>query len=262
LRLKLDWSVSVRLSCDDTMKISIIVPVYNEADTIARLLKRVVAVKLENADREIIVVNDGSTDQTAEVLERISGEWPGLVTVVTHQENRGKGAAIRTALEHVTGDIVITQDADLEYRPEEYPQLLARFEDASVQVVYGSRNLRKNPRSSWTFYWGGRLVSWVANLLYGSKLTDEATGYKLMRADLLRSLDLQSEGFEFCPEVTSKLLRRNIEIHEVPISYEPRGLDEGKKIGWRDGLAAIWTLVKYPFTRDVEGAINHPERAE
>lgn len=244
------------------MKVSIIVPVYNEADTIARLLRRVVAVELENADREIIVVNDGSTDQTAEVLKRISGEWPELVTVVTHQENRGKGAAIRTALEHVTGDIVITQDADLEYRPEEYPQLLARFEDASVQVVYGSRNLRKNPRSSWTFYWGGRLVSWVANLLYGSDLTDEATGYKLVRADLLRSLDLQSEGFEFCPEVTSKLLRRNIEIHEVPISYEPRGLDEGKKIGWRDGLAAIWTLVKYRFAPGAEGAINHPERAE
>jgi len=225
----------------------VIVPVYNEADTIARLIARVLAVELNGIEREVIVVNDGSTDGTRSLLEEIGRATPDSVKIYHHRQNRGKGAAVRTALDHVTGDVVITQDADLEYDPEEYPRLLAVFDDPSVQAVYGSRNLRKNPRSSWSFYWGGRLVSWVANLLYGSHLTDEATGYKLVRADLLRSLDLESEGFDFCPEVTGKLLRRGIEIHEVPISYHPRGLDEGKKIGWRDGLAAICTLVKHRF---------------
>jgi glycosyltransferase involved in cell wall biosynthesis len=244
------------------MRLSIIVPVYNEAQTVARLIERVLAVELEDVEREIIVVNDGSTDRSHDVLERIAAEQGDLVKVHHHERNRGKGAAIRTALEHVTGDIVITQDADLEYDPEDYPRLLALFEDPAVQVVYGSRNLRRNPRSSWTFYWGGRLVSWVANLLYGSDLTDEATGYKLLRTDLLRSLNLQSDGFEFCPEVTSKLLKRDIEIHEIPISYQPRGLEEGKKINWRDGLEAIWTLIKHRFTPDSAEPISDPARDE
>ena len=246
----------------DKMKLSIIVPVYNEARTVARLIERVLAVDLDGVEREVIVVNDGSTDRTHDVLEHIASQRPGLIKVYHHEQNRGKGAAIRTALEHVTGDIVITQDADLEYDPEDYPRLLALFEDPSVQVVYGSRNLRDNPRSSWTFYWGGRLVSWFANLLYGSDLTDEATGYKLFRTELLRSLDLQSDGFEFCPEVTGKLLRHDIEIHEIPISYQPRGIEEGKKINWRDGLEAIWTLVKHRLSRDVAGPLSDPARDE
>ncbi len=246
----------------DKMKLSVIVPVYNEARTVARLIERVLAVDLGDTEREIIVVNDGSTDRSHDVLEYIAAERPDLIKVYHHEQNQGKGAAIRTALEHVSGDIVITQDADLEYDPEDYPRLLALFEDPSVRVVYGSRNLRDNPRSSWTFYWGGRLVSWFANLLYGSDLTDEATGYKLFRTELLRSLDLQSDGFEFCPEVTSKLLRHDIEIHEIPISYQPRGLEEGKKINWRDGLEAIWTLVKHRFSRDVAGSVSDPGRDE
>jgi glycosyltransferase involved in cell wall biosynthesis len=234
----------------DVKRVSVIVPVYNEADTVVQAIERVLTVELEGFEREIIVVDDGSTDGTYEVLERMDGQWPDLVRVEHHEENRGKGAAIRTALAHVTGEIVITQDADLEYDPKEYPKLLASFEDPAVQVVYGSRNLRDNPRSSWSFYWGGRLVSWITNLLYGSVLTDEATGYKLLRTDLLRSLDLQADGFEFCPEVTGKVLKRGIKIHEVPISYQPRSADEGKKIGWRDGLQAIWTLLKYRFRPD------------
>lgn len=226
-------------------KLSIVIPVYNEAATVAHVIERVMAVELGGIEREIIVVNDGSTDRTEEVLAEVAGRWPERVKVIHHEKNQGKGAAIRTALEHVTGDIFITQDADLEYDPEEYPKLLALFEDPRVQVVYGSRNLRENPRSYWRFYWGGRLVSWVTNLLYGSDLTDEATGYKLLRTDLLRSLELQANGFAFCPEVTGKLLRQDIEIHEVPISYRPRGLDEGKKINWRDGLEAVWVLLKH-----------------
>ncbi len=242
------------------MKLSIIIPVYNEAQTVAQLIERVLAVELRDVEREILVVNDGSTDQSRDVLERIAARRPDLVQVYHHRRNQGKGAAIRTALEHVTGDIVITQDADLEYAPEEYPKLLALFEDPAVQVVYGSRNLRNNPRSSWAFYWGGRLVSWVANLLYGSALTDEATGYKLLRTDLLRSLDLQSDGFGFCPEVTSKLLKRDVEIHEIPISYQPRGLEEGKKISWKDGLKAIWTLVRHRFAPAPGARCRRPDQ--
>lgn len=227
------------------MKISVIIPVYNEAATITQVVEQVLEVELDTVEKEIIVVNDGSTDGTDAVLTALVTRWPNPPKIVHHERNRGKGAAIRTALEHVTGDVVITQDADLEYTPQEYPRLLAPFEDPAVQVVYGSRNLHRNPRSSWSFYWGGRLLSWVANLLYGSHITDEATGYKAFRADLLRDLDLQSNGFEFCPEVTSKILRRGIRIHEVPISYQPRSFAEGKKINWYDGLRAIWTLLKY-----------------
>lgn len=234
-------------------KVSVVIPVYNEAATVAQVVDRVAAVQLQGLEREIIVVDDGSTDATVEALRSVTQRWSGLVSAVRHDENRGKGAAIRTALKHVTGDVVITQDADLEYDPSEYPKLLALFEDPAVLVVYGSRNLRKNPRSSWRFYWGGRLVSWVANVLYGSDLTDEATGYKVFRTDLLRSLELECDGFAFCPEVTGKVLRRRIKIHEIPISYQPRGRDEGKKINWRDGLEAVWTLLKYRF-RPGEGA--------
>jgi glycosyltransferase involved in cell wall biosynthesis len=232
------------------------------------VIERVLSVDLEGFEREIIVVDDGSTDGTYEILQQLREQWPPLVKVYHHEQNRGKGAAIRTALDHVTGDIIITQDADLEYNPEEYPKLLALFEDPNVQVVYGSRNLRDNPRSSWSFYWGGRLVSWVANLLYGSELTDEATGYKLVRTGLLRSLDLQSDGFDFCPEVTGKLLMRGVQIHEVPISYRPRSLEEGKKINWRDGLEAIWTLLKHRFGSDAAAElrskkpISSPGRSE
>jgi glycosyltransferase involved in cell wall biosynthesis len=227
------------------VRISVIIPVYNEAATVTQVVEQVLEVKLDDVEKEIIVVNDGSTDGTDAVLDSLAARWPNPLKIVHHERNQGKGAAIRTALEHVTGDVVITQDADLEYAPQEYPRLLAPFENPAVQVVYGSRNLHRNPRSSWSFYWGGRLLSWVANLLYGSHITDEATGYKAFRANLLRDLDLQSNGFEFCPEVTSKILRRGIRIHEVPISYQPRSFAEGKKINWCDGLRAIWTLLKY-----------------
>ena len=144
---------------------------------------------------------------------------------------------------------MLVQDADLEYDPSDYPALLAPFSNPGVEAVYGSRNLRRNPHSSFMFYWGGRFLSWVANGLYGSHITDEATGYKVIRTRLLRQLGLETDGFEFCPEVTGKLLRRGVRIHEVPISYRPRSRKEGKKIRWYDGLGAVWTLVKHRFSR-------------
>lgn len=226
------------------MTLSVIIPVYNEAATLEEIITRVRATGLVD---EIVVVDDGSTDSTPAILTRLEQAGRPPLRILRHQQNRGKGAAMRTGLAAVTGDLVLVQDADLEYDPADYPALLAPFADPAVQVVYGSRNLRRNPKSSFAFYWGGRLLSWVANWLYGSHITDEATGYKLIKTGLLRSIGLETDGFEFCPEVTAKLLQRGIEIYEVPISYRPRSWAEGKKIQWFDGLVAIWTLVKYRF---------------
>lgn len=232
-------------------KLSIIIPVYNEAATLAEIINRVRATGLAG---EIVVVDDGSSDQSPQILEKLrNGSQPAL-QIVRHERNRGKGAAIRTGLAQVTGDLVLVQDADLEYDPADYPALLAPFADPQVKVVYGSRNLQRNPRSSWSFYWGGRLLSWITNWLYGSRITDEATGYKIIKTGLLRAMNLETDGFEFCPEVTGKLLQQGIHIHEVPISYHPRSWNEGKKIQWYDGLTAIWTLTKYRFFyRDQNG---------
>jgi dolichol-phosphate mannosyltransferase len=224
------------------LKISVIIPVYNEEATVAEVLRRVLATQLVH---EVIVVDDGSSDGTAAAVAGSLGDTGVPVRLLRHEHNRGKGAAVRTGLEAVTGDVVLVQDADLEYNPADYPALVGPFSDPDVQVVYGSRTLQSNPRSSPAFYWGGRFLSWLANSLHRSRLTDEATGYKVIRAPLLRQLDVQAAGFAFCPELTSKLLRQGIRIHEVPISYRPRSHTEGKKITWFDGVAAIWTLLKH-----------------
>jgi glycosyltransferase involved in cell wall biosynthesis len=224
------------------MKLSVIIPVYNEAATLEEIIHQVRGTKLPH---QIIVVDDGSSDGSPAILERLqNGSQPSL-TILRHFQNRGKGAAIRTGLAAVTGDLVLVQDADLEYHPSDYPALLVPFADPAVEVVYGSRNLQRNPKSSFTFYWGGRLLSWITNWLYGSRITDEATGYKVIKTELLREIGVETDGFEFCPEVTAKLLRRGVAIQEVPISYHPRSWDEGKKIQWYDGAVAIWTLIRY-----------------
>jgi glycosyltransferase involved in cell wall biosynthesis len=228
------------------MKLSVIIPVYNEEATLEEIITRVRATDLAY---EIVVVDDGSTDTSPTILSRLqdSGEPP--LCLLLHEQNRGKGAAMRTGLAAVTGDLVLVQDADLEYDPADYANLLAPFSNGGVQVVYGSRNLQRNPMSSPVFYWGGRLLSWIVNWLYGSHITDEATGYKIIKTELLRDIGLETSGFEFCPEVTAKLLRRNVSIYEVPISYNPRSWDQGKKIKWYDGVIAIWTLIKYRFLK-------------
>lgn len=231
------------------MKLSVIIPVHNEAATLTEIISRVRATDLVE---QIVVVDDGSVDASPAILAKVQHSAHPPLCLLHHSHNQGKGAAIRTALAAVRGDLVLVQDADLEYDPTDYPVLLAPFEKPGVQVVYGSRNLRRNPKSSWAFYWGGRLLSWVTNWLYGSQITDEATGYKVIKTDLLREIGVETDGFDFCPEITGKLLQRGIPIYEVPISYRPRSWAEGKKIRWYDGPIAVWTLLKYRFIRDNE----------
>lgn len=230
------------------VKLSVIIPVYNESVTVEEIIRRVWTTSLAY---EIIVVDDGSQDDSVEIVRQLQFVAKPHLILLQHSKNRGKGAAIRTGLEAVTGDLVLVQDADLEYDPCDYVNLLKPFnEDPTVQVVYGSRNLRRNPRSSQMYYWGGRMLSWIANWLYGSRITDEATGYKVVQTELLRSIGLETDGFEFCPELTAKLLQRGVAICEVPITYRPRTREEGKKIQWYDGAIAVWTLIKYRFFSD------------
>lgn len=227
------------------MKLSIVVPCFNEERSLAELLERVLAAPMGDWDREVLVVDDGSTDGSVAVAERARKERADVIRVLPQGVNRGKGAAVRAGLQAATGDVVLIQDADLEYDPNEYPKLLAPFADPAVHVVYGSRILGSGNRSYNRYYWGGRLVTLATNLIYGCRITDEPTGYKVFRRSVLEKFTLTCDGFEFCPEITAKLLRRGFAIHEVPIAYRPRSFEEGKKINWRDGIIAIWTLLRF-----------------
>ena len=223
------------------MKLSIVVPAYNEEATIAELIEKVKKVQL---DKEIVIVDDGSTDSTPKILESING-----IKVIT-KPNGGKGSAIIEGIRHVTGEVVVIQDADLEYDPEDFKVMLETMIENNADVVYGSRLLHSDYKVSYRrFFWGGKLVTAVANILYGISISDEPTCYKMIKTDLLKSLNLQCRRFEFCPEVTAKIAKREIKIVEVPISYFPRSIEEGKKIGARDGIEAIWTLLRYKFTK-------------
>lgn len=223
------------------MKLSVIVPAYNEAATLRSCVEAVYS-RNPGRDMEVIVVDDGSSDETPRIAAALTHEG---FRYLRHDRNQGKGAAVRTGLAAATGDMIIIQDADLEYDPAEFSAVIAPIEQGKADVCYGSRILKTdNPRSTQTFYFGGRLVSWWTNLLYGSRLTDEPTCYKAFRAPLVKGLDLKCRGFEFCPEVTGKLLRRHIPIAEVPISYHPRSVTEGKKIRYSDGVQALWWLLK------------------
>jgi dolichol-phosphate mannosyltransferase len=233
------------------MLLSILIPAYREEATIAEILRRVAAIDTsgEGFAKEIIVCDDGSDDRTYAIAAAAAAADP-TIRVVRHERNRGKGAAIRTALEHARGDYCLIQDADLEYEVSDYPALL-RPAAAGAPVVYGSRFLA-NPRPTGmktANYVANRILSTAANLLYGMSLTDEATCFKLFRTDLLRSLELECTGFEFCPEVTAKLGVREVPIVEVPIAYTARALAEGKKVRWTDGVEAMWVLVKHKVRR-------------
>ena len=219
-------------------------PVFNERDTIVQALERVRALA---ADMEIVAVDDASTDGTWEILTEVTERMPELV-LLRHERNRGKGAAIRTALQHSRGAIVAIQDADLEYDPQDLLLLMEPIRRGECRVMYGSRFLRGRPPMAWPNYVCNRLLAWTANLLYGARLTDEATCYKVFEGELIRSLPLRCERFEFCPEVTAKVRKRGERIGELPITYTPRSYDSGKKIRAWDGIVALWTLVKYRFT--------------
>lgn len=221
------------------MRLSIIIPVFNECSTIRTVLERVAAVDL---DPEVIVVDDGSTDGTRDVLAELDGHGP---TVILHDTNRGKGAALQTGIQHVTGDYVIVQDADLEYDPADYHKLLAVAYERRADVVYGSRLADARPSMSLRHWVGNRILTGITNLLYRSALTDMETCYKLLRRSVLADIDIVSNHFNVEPEITAKLLKRGFVIHEVPISFAGRSLAEGKKIRIVDFVSAIWTLVRY-----------------
>jgi len=243
------------------VKLSVIMPVYNEIGTITEILRRVRAVPLtvpvgygsDNGtvvefEREVVIVDDGSTDGTWEVLRKLESE-PDVV-VVFRERNQGKGAAVRTGLQHASGDVVMVQDADLEYDPRDYPALLQPIVEGRSQVVYGSR-FRGGPTRA-MFFWhmiGNRFLTLVTNVLYNTILSDMETGYKVFTREVAEQLDLQAPGWGFDPEITAQILKRGYRIYEVPISYTGREFEEGKKISWRDGLTVLWTLLKYRFTR-------------
>lgn len=225
------------------MKLTVIIPVYNESKTILEVIRRVKEVSFE---KEIIVVDDCSTDGTSDLL-RTNGE--GL-KLLFHEINQGKGAAIRTALPHITGEITIIQDADLEYRPSEYPQLIAPILDGVADVVYGSRFQGGTHRV--LYFWhavGNKIITTLSNMLTDLNLSDMETGYKVFRSEVLKAMKIESNRFGFEPEVTAKIAKMGCRIYEVPISYWGRDYSEGKKINWKDGVAAIYWIIKFNLFR-------------
>jgi glycosyltransferase involved in cell wall biosynthesis len=222
--------------------LSVVMPAFNEASTIDEIVRRVMAVPLRV---QLIVVDDASTDGTREMLQRLQQELG--FTLLLQPHNQGKGAALRRGFEAVGGDLVVIQDADLEYSPEEFPMLIELICEGKADVVYGSRFLGRHRVFLFSHYLGNRLLTFVTNVLYNTMLTDMETCYKVMRTEVLRSMQLHSNGFGIEPELTAKIFRRGYRVYEVPITYDGRGYDEGKKIGWRDGVVALWVLLKYRF---------------
>ncbi len=227
-----------------SMKVSVVIPVFNEESSI---LSTYTKVKETNLVHEILFVNDGSFDNTRTILNSIHDP---MVVVYTHETNRGKGAAVRTGLQHAGGDVAIIQDADLEYDPQDYHALLQPIQNGSAQVVYGSRFLQSVPEG--ILFWNklaNRFLTFTTNLLYGTHLTDMETGYKVFHKDVLSQLTLTADGFEIEPEITARLIKLHIPIYEVPVSFHPRAYHQGKKIRPRDAFIALWTLIRFRFKR-------------
>ncbi len=225
------------------MKITVLMPVYNEIHTIEEILRRVQATGLAS---EILIVDDGSIDGTRDLLQKI--ETQNSIRVVYHEQNQGKGAAVRTGIQAVSGDIILIQDADLEYDPRDYPELLRPLEEGLADVVYGSRFLG-GPRRP-TMFWhmvANKSLTLMTNILYDTILTDMETGYKVFRREVVEDMPLHARRFEFEPEFTAKILKRKVRIFEVPITFNPRDYSEGKKIGIKDAFEAVWALIKYRF---------------
>jgi glycosyltransferase involved in cell wall biosynthesis len=223
--------------------LTVVMPVFNELATVEEVIRRVLAIPLRV---QLVVVDDCSTDGTGDLLTRLGGELG--FTLLRQATNQGKGAALRRGFEQVQGDLVVIQDADLEYSPEELPELTSLICDGRADVVYGSRFLGRHRVFMFTHYLGNLGLTFMTNVLYNTMLTDMETCYKVMRSEVLRSMTLESNGFGIEPELTAKIFKRRYRVYEVPISYDGRGYDEGKKIGWRDGVVAVWVLLKYRFT--------------
>ena len=225
------------------MKLSVVIPVFNEVDNIEKILKRVKATKLAS---EIVVVDDGSKDGTREILKKLDGK--GGVRVILHETNQGKGTAVRTGIQAVKGDVILIQDADLEYSPSDYPALLQPIIDGIADVVYGSRFLG-GPRRAVMFWHmiANQMLTFMTNILYDTILSDMETGYKVFRRKVIEGMNLRAHRFDFEPEFTAKVLKRRYHIYEIPITFNPRDYSEGKKIKFHDAFEAVWTLLKYRF---------------
>lgn len=223
------------------MKLSVIIPIYNEVNNIRKTLRRVQATKLA---KEIVIVDDASTDGTRELLNKLDGKEK--VRVIFHEKNQGKGAAVVTGMTAAKGDVILIQDADLEYDPRDYPALLLPIQEGRADVVYGSRFLGAPRRVA--MFWhqvANQLLTLMTNILYDSILTDMETGYKVFRREVVENMKIRSKRFNFEPEFTAKILKRKFRIYEVPISFNPRDYDEGKKIGLKDAFEAVWALIRY-----------------
>jgi glycosyltransferase involved in cell wall biosynthesis len=223
--------------------LTVVMPVFNERATVEEIVDRVLAVP---ARIELIAVDDASTDGSREVLEGLSEE--GKLRLFVQEKNRGKGAAVRRGIEAATGDVIVVQDADLEYSPEEYPELLDLIVQGKADAVYGSRFIGRHRCFLFTHYLANLFLNLVTNVLYNTTMTDMETCFKAVRAEVLKGLNLKSSRFGIEPEITAKLFKRGARVYEVPITYEGRDYSEGKKITWKDGFPALWTLIKYRFT--------------
>lgn len=226
------------------MKISIIIPVYNEKDYIIPTLERVKELNFNNLEKEIIVVDDGSIDGTSEILKSQIG-----INLISNEKNLGKGGALRLGFEKAQGEIIAIQDADLEYDPRELTKLIEPILNQKAKAVYGSRMSNNNPIGHWRYYFGNLLISFLVNLFFGCNLTDVETGHKVFLKSIVDGLNLKEKGFGVEIEITAKLLKNKIEIIEMPIIYQPRKFSQGKKIKWHDGLCAIWLIAKYRFSK-------------
>jgi glycosyltransferase involved in cell wall biosynthesis len=225
------------------MKVSVIIPVYNEKHTIEEIIRR---VKAQNIASEILIVDDGSTDGTRQIIESMDGE--GEIKVILHDRNLGKGAAVRTGIQNASGDVLLIQDADLEYDPRDYSSLLQPIEEGLADVVYGSRFLgaARRPVMFWHML-ANKLLTLLTNVLYDTILTDMETGYKVFKKEIVEDLKLRANRFDFEPEFSAKILKRKVRVFEVPIVFNPRDYSDGKKIGIKDAFQAVWALIKYRF---------------
>ncbi len=227
-------------------KVTVIIPVFNEKDTILQILEKVEKSKFAGLEKEIIITDDFSIDGTRDILNSIKNKYK----ILFHEKNKGKGAAIRTAIKEAKGDFIVIQDADLEYLPDDYNNLLPLLINNDADVVYGSRFLNKNNSKNFIFKnkIANLFLTFLTNILYGCKITDMETCYKAFKREILQSITIKSNRFDFEPEITAKILKKKAKLKELPISYNGRGHEDGKKINWKDGICAVWTLIKYRFT--------------